>query len=171
MTSIPVGEPSARRQIGNRSLGHQRSLAAPPAALRNPSAHGRSPGSQRIADAAFPGLRKSPVAQKSVGTPLTVAGAATDRRKVYRVPFSPSGVIEGPCAGHVPAWRRVVKWSAGRFRERRGLRTPPLPSPGFCRGWTQTSKTDPHGLRRGDLRAVWGANREVRTTFAAPTTR
>ena len=46
------------------------------------------------------------------GTPLTVAGAATDRRKVYRVPFSPSGVIEGPCAGHVPASRRVVKLCA-----------------------------------------------------------
>jgi hypothetical protein len=57
--SIPVGEPSARRQIGRRSLGHQRSLAAPPAALRNPSAHGRSPGSQRIADAAFPDLQKA----------------------------------------------------------------------------------------------------------------
>jgi hypothetical protein len=56
--SIPAGEPSARRQIGRRSLGHQRSLAAPPAALRNPSAHGRSPGSQRIADAAFPDLQK-----------------------------------------------------------------------------------------------------------------
>ena len=54
--SIPVGEQRARRQIGSLSGGHQRSLAAPPAALRNPSAHGRSPGSQRIADAAFPDL-------------------------------------------------------------------------------------------------------------------
>jgi hypothetical protein len=31
------------------------------------------------------------VALKSVGTPLTVAGAATDRADAYRVPFSPSG--------------------------------------------------------------------------------
>ena len=44
--------------------------------------------------------------RESVGTPLTVAGAATDRRKAYRVPFSPSFEIEGPCAGHVPASAR-----------------------------------------------------------------
>ncbi len=60
----------------------------------------------------LPGLSSSPVASKSVGTPLTVAGAATDRREAYRVPFSPSGKIEGPCTTYVPASRGVVKYSA-----------------------------------------------------------
>ena len=73
----------------------------------------------------LPRPMKKSSGEKSVGTPLTVAGAATDRRKAYRVPFSPSGVIEGPCAGHVPASRGVVKWSADRFRARRSQRTPP----------------------------------------------
>ena len=36
------------------SAGHRRSSAAPPAASRNSRAHGRSPGSRRIAGAAFP---------------------------------------------------------------------------------------------------------------------
>jgi hypothetical protein len=52
------------------------------------------------------------VAQKSVGTPLTVAGAATDRLKAYRVPFSPSSKIEGPYGFHVPASAGVVKCGA-----------------------------------------------------------
>jgi len=43
-------------EIMTLSVGHHRSLAAPPAASRNSSAHGRSPGSRRIADAAFPDL-------------------------------------------------------------------------------------------------------------------
>ena len=46
----------------------------------------------------LPGLSIKSSGEKSVGTPLTVAGAATDRREAYRVPFSPSGKIEGPCA-------------------------------------------------------------------------
>jgi hypothetical protein len=62
----------------------------------------------------LPGLGSSPVAQKSVGTPLTVAGAATDRRMAYRVPFSPSCKIEGPYAAHVPASSGVVKCDATR---------------------------------------------------------
>ena len=58
---------AAPRDILSRSAdhsGHHRSLAAPPAASRNSSAHGRSPGSQRIADAAFPDFI-SPVARKA----------------------------------------------------------------------------------------------------------
>jgi hypothetical protein len=50
--------------------------------------------------------------EKSVGTPLTVAGAATDRLKAYRVPFSPSSKIEGPYGFHVPASAGVVKCGA-----------------------------------------------------------
>jgi len=52
--SIRAGEQWVQREIGSLSGGHERSLVAPPAALRNSSAHGRSPGSRRIADAAFP---------------------------------------------------------------------------------------------------------------------
>ena len=47
-----------RRQALILSGGHGRSLAAPPAASRNFSAHGRSPGLRRIAGAAFPDLNK-----------------------------------------------------------------------------------------------------------------
>ena len=52
--------------------------------------------------------------EKSVGTPLTVAGAATDRPKAYRVPFSPSGRSRdraGSCSSF-----------AGGCQMRRGLR-------------------------------------------------
>lgn len=44
--------------------------------------------------------------EKSAGTPLTVAGAATDRRKACRVPFSPSGKPEGPCLGSCSSFAR-----------------------------------------------------------------
>jgi hypothetical protein len=53
---------------------------------------------RRIADAAFPG--EAPSGEQCAGTPLTVAGAAADRRKVYRVPFSPSkarGTVQDLC--------------------------------------------------------------------------
>jgi hypothetical protein len=166
--SIPVSEQSARRQIGSRSLGHQRSLAAPPAALRNPS---RTAGLLACNVSPTPPSQTFRKAQwrESVGTPLTVAGAATDRQKAYRVPFSPSGIIEGPCAGHVPASGGVVKWSADRFRRRRSQRTPPPTPRSFRPGRLQTTKKDRPGLRQADLRAVWAANHEVRTRFAVPT--
>jgi hypothetical protein len=79
------------RRGGNNGVlaaGHRRSSAAPPAALRN---------DRRTAGLLARGVSPTPPSristssgEKSVGTPLTVAGAAADRRKAYRVPFSPS---------------------------------------------------------------------------------
>jgi hypothetical protein len=74
----------------------------------------------------LPRLMKKPSGEKSVGTLLTVAGAATDRQEAYRVPFSPSGVIEGPCLGLCPSFERgcqmernvVARSEAGSPRSR-----------------------------------------------------
>ena len=99
--------PSEAGEIKNLSANHQSLLGRPSGGLAEFSAHGRSPGLRRIAGAAFPGLKVQ--WRKGVGTPLTVAGAATDRRRAYRVPYSPSGKTEGPCGTYVPASRGVVK--------------------------------------------------------------
>ena len=107
--SSRAGGSYARRPIETLSAGHGRSLAAPPAASR------KIIGARQVSWLAayrrrrLPGLGFKSSGEKSVGTPLTVAGAATDRRGAYRVPFSPSGKNEGPCVAYVPASAGVVK--------------------------------------------------------------
>jgi hypothetical protein len=129
-------------------------LSRPSGGLADFMAHGRSPGLRRIADAAFPDFKSS--GEKRVGTPFTVAGAATDQRRSLPCSLFTLGCNRGTMlAVYVPASKRVVKWSA---------------SPSLRRGGRQTSKKGRPGLRRADLRAVWEANLEARTTFAAPTT-
>ncbi len=170
MASIRSGEQWARRENGSLSGGHERSLAAPPAASRNPSAHGRSPGLRRIADAAFPNFRKSS-GEKSVGTPLTVAGAATDQRKGLPCSLFTLGRNRGTVLPVcVPASRGVVKWSANRFPGLRSRRSAPPMLQSLRPGRLRTSKKDRPGLRAADLRAAWGANLAARIMFAAPTT-
>ena len=92
---------------------------------------------QRIAHAAFPDLVTSPVA-RSVGTPLTVAGAATDRRKPTVFPFHPRS-NRGTVLWSCPASGRVVKWSATRLRHAAELK-PRRPRPGARVGQAQTPK-------------------------------
>ena len=77
--------------------GHRRSLAAPPAASRNSRAHGRSPGSRRIAGAAFPDFHQVQWRKKRRHAAHS-RGGGHGSAEAYRVPFSPSGKIEGPCA-------------------------------------------------------------------------
>ncbi len=85
--------------------GHERSLAAPPAAARNSSAHGRSPGSQRIADTAFPDPQK-PSGEKASARRSQSRGRPRIGEEAYRVPFSPSVEIEGPCSGLCPSFEQ-----------------------------------------------------------------
>ena len=112
--SIPVGKQWARREIGSLSGDHERSLAAPPAALRNPSAHGRSPGSRRIADAAFPGLRK-PSGEKASARRSQSRGRPRNGKKPTVFPFHPRVQSRDRASVHVPASEGVVKSSATRF--------------------------------------------------------
>jgi hypothetical protein len=91
-------------------------LSRPSGGLADFMAHGRSPGLRRIADAAFPDFKSS--GEKRVGTPFTVAGAATDQRKACRVPFSPSSQSRDRAPVHVPASGGVVKWSSALHRSR-----------------------------------------------------
>jgi hypothetical protein len=129
------------RSAGDRkSVGRSRTLLdRPSGGLSGFIAHGRSPGLQRIADAAFPDLTKSPVA-RSAGTPLTVAGAATDWRKPTVFPFHPrsnrgtvlrfmSQLREGLSNGTRGAWATLRSW-----------RSAPPTTRGLRRGRLQTSK-------------------------------
>src|ERR1700726_3449391 len=86
-------------------MNHRRSLAAPPAAVRNGR---RTAGLLACGVSPAPPFRAQAQWQRCVGTPLTVAGAAADRQKAYRVPFSPSK-SRGTVQDYVPAWRGVVK--------------------------------------------------------------
>ena len=88
--------------------------------------------------------------RESVDTPLTVAGAATDRQKAYRVPFSPSGVIEGPCRIMSQLRERL---SNGAERPRTQLVNPP---PGLRApvGAAPNIEERPPGLREGDLKQL-----------------
>src|ERR1700677_1151634 len=56
----------------------------------------------------LPRPMKSPVARKASARRLQSRGRPRIG-EIYRVPFSPSGVIEGPCTGHVPASGGIVK--------------------------------------------------------------
>jgi hypothetical protein len=108
-------------------------------------------------------LKKSS-GQKSVGTPLTVAGAATDQRKGLPCSLFTLGRNRGTVLGvYVPASRGVVKWSANRFRVQRRWRTAPPMAQSLRRGRLRTSTKDRPGLQRADLRMVWGANLEAQT--------
>jgi hypothetical protein len=79
------------------STDHRRSSAAPPAASRNSQAHGRSPGSRRIAGAAFPNFHQVQWREASARRSQS-RGRPRIGARLTRVPFSPSGKIEGPCA-------------------------------------------------------------------------
>ena len=107
-----------RQKVVIRAI-HRRSLAAPPAALRNSRAHGRSPGSRRIAGAAFPDLHRVQWRQKASARRSQSRGRPRIGARLSRVPFSPSSKIEGPCGTFVPASRGVVK-SSGDLRGSRG---------------------------------------------------
>src|SRR5580704_13398244 len=67
----------------------------------------------------LPRLMKKSSGEKSVGTPLTVAGAATDRRQSLPCSLFTLGRNRGTVRCHVPASGGVVKWSANRFRAQR----------------------------------------------------
>jgi hypothetical protein len=60
----------------------------------------------------LPRLMKKPSGEKSVDTPLTVAGAATDRQNAYRVPFSPSGADRGTVRGFMSQLREGLSNNA-----------------------------------------------------------
>jgi hypothetical protein len=53
----------------------------------------------------LPGLLKGPVAGKASARRLQSRGRPRISGKAYRVPFSPSGAIEGPCLGFVSQLR------------------------------------------------------------------
>ena len=125
-----------------RSGGDRKSVGRSSTLLDRPSgglsgfiAHGRSPGLQRIAGAAFPDFVKSPVA-RSVSTPLTVAGAATDRRKPTVFPFHP----------------RSNRGTVLRFmfQLREGLSNGARSACATLRGWKSAPPTA-RSLRRGRL--------------------
>ena len=85
--------------------------------------------------------------RESVGTPLTVAGAATDRRKAYRVPFSPSGEIEGPCCRFMSQLRDGLSNGArNRFCAPAKWKSASPMAQSPRRGWHRKhrKKTSPH---------------------------
>jgi len=83
------------------------SLAAPPAASRDCSAHGRSPGSRRIADAVFPS--EAPSGEIASARRSQSRGRPRIGERPAAFPFDPRR-CEGPCTRYVPAWQWVVKF-------------------------------------------------------------
>ena len=107
-------------------------MTAPPAASRGFIAHGRSPGLQRIAVAAFPNLMKGTVA-RSAGTPLTVAGAATDQRKPTVFPFHPRS-NRGTVLRLCPSFEKGCQMQRDAPAPRCGAGNPRRPRLGACVG-------------------------------------
>src|ERR1700722_20641123 len=90
-------------------------MAAPPAAVQDLSrtagllAHSVSPTPPSQA-------YEKPSGEKCVDTPLTVAGAATDRRQSLPCSLFTLGRNRGTVRCHVPASGGGVKWSGTRLR-------------------------------------------------------
>jgi hypothetical protein len=66
---------------------------------------------------------ESPVAREASARRSQSRGRPRIGEEAYRVPFSPSVEIEGPCSGYVPASRGVVKWSQSAFASPRSCQT------------------------------------------------
>jgi hypothetical protein len=106
-----AGQSRSRPEFGSLPTGHRRSLAAPPAASRNSSAHGRSPGSRRIADAAFPDSKSS--GEKASARRLQSRGRPRIGERPTVFPFHPLA-SRGTVRVYVPASPRVVKCVGAR---------------------------------------------------------
>src|ERR1700722_19393662 len=143
-------------------------MAAPPAAVQDLSrtagllAHSVSPTPPSQA-------YEKPSGEKCVDTPLTVAGAATDRRQSLPCSLFTLGRNRGTVRDLSPSFgrgcqmgRRAIRCTAGSTL-RASLRAP-------VEARLQTAPKDRPGLRRADLRAMEGASLEARRTFATPTT-
>ena len=89
--------------------------------------------------------RKSPVAKKRRHAAHSRGGGHGSASGAYRVPFSPSVEIEGPCSGYVPASRGVVKWRSKRARFAAKLQDCAAHAQRLCwRGSEHREKTGPH---------------------------
>jgi hypothetical protein len=88
--------------------------------------------------------------RKSVGTPLTVAGAATDRRQAPTVfPFHPRSRSRDRARVYVPASRGVVKWRSKRARFAAKPQNCAAHAQRLCRrGSEHREKTGPHFSRQ-----------------------
>jgi hypothetical protein len=130
-------------------------------------AHGRSPGSRRIADAAFPGFSKSPVARKA----STRRSQSRGRPRIDEsLPCSlftlgrNRGTVPDLCHSFARGCQMDRRDRRAAMSTLRASLTAPVKSR------LQTSRTDRPGPRRADLRAIEGASLEARITFASPTT-
>ena len=164
--SIPVGKGAARRRTG--TVGRSSRLLGRPSG-GSAEFDRRTAGLLARSVSPTPPSRacESPVAKKRRHAAHS-RGGGHGSAKAYRVPFSPSVAIEGPCLGHVPASEGVVKSGTTRFTEplRRARSSPQSqrrnPLPRSKRHW--------RGGQRATLRTVWAASLGDRTGCATPTT-